>query len=250
MPVATSPASPTTPVPDEQLAAHLAQDGFVHLGRVMDDATLAEVRADEERVREGREWDGNAHARTIFTHNVAWRSEPVRRFCQAGGHLGALRSLLGPDLLLYWTQFVTKFPDPDGGERSVFPWHQDCGYQDIVPTPVTVWVALDDVDERNGCVWLVPGSHRDGLRDHRKVSLDSWHLTLPVDGDGVAAPLRAGEAVAFTGYTLHRSLANRSALPRRAFFCEYVVPSARDARTGRPVLPDRDLMMVSGKAPW
>jgi ectoine hydroxylase-related dioxygenase (phytanoyl-CoA dioxygenase family) len=227
-------------------SAAFARDGFLHLGRVLDDRALEEIRADEARLRGGQDFDANARARTLFFHNVSWSCPATRAFAQNGPHLDVVERLLGPDLLLWWTQFVTKMPDGDS-DTTVFPWHQDCGYLDLTPTPVTAWVALDDVDERNGCVWVVPGSHRDGLRKHARPSDDVWHLTVPVEGDGVAVPLRAGEAVLFTGYTLHRSLKNRTDRPRRAFFCEYATADAREAPSLKPCLPDRDVTLVRGR---
>jgi phytanoyl-CoA hydroxylase len=237
----------TLSLPVSSLATAYQQAGYVHLGRVMDEQSLMAMRSDEARVRGDRDCDAHGKSRTIFNHTVSWKSSAVRDFCQSGQHLAQIRSLLGPDLLLWWTQFVTKMPD-HAGASSIFPWHQDCGYLDIAPTPLTVWVALDDVDVDNGCIWIVPGSHQGGIRAHGKVSADSWHLSVAVPDDGVAVPLKAGEAVAFTGHTLHRSLLNRSTAPRRAFFCEYAVPWAREALTHRPLLPDRDIYMVCGQA--
>ena len=228
------------------MQASYAEHGFVRLGRVMDDVELQAFRDEELRLRQGQEVDANAKATTLFINNLGWKSEVVREFCQHGGHLPSVRQLLGPNILLWWTQLVTKMPDRSEAS-SVFPWHQDCGYLDIHPTPLTVWIALDDATLDNGCLWVVPGSHAQGLREHAKVSEDSWHLTLPVEGAGVAVPLAAGEAIAFSAYTLHRSLANRTARMRRAFFCEYAVTWAREAASLRPLLPDRDIQVISGR---
>ncbi len=253
MPSATSPSvpSPTArslpPVSGPaQLREAIARDGFAPLGRILSDAELGDLRAEEARLRGDQSIDSHANARTIFINNVSWRSEPTRRLVAGGAHLAAVRAVLGDDLLMWWTQYVTKLPE-DAHASSVFPWHQDCGYNDIQPTPMTVWIALDDTDEANGCLWIVPGSHAGGLLSHQR-SATSWHLTVPVAGDGVCVPMRAGEAVLFTGYTLHRSLANRSGGPRRAFFCEYTTPWAREALTSRPLIPERDMFMVAGSS--
>jgi hypothetical protein len=232
--------------PAVDLVRDYAEQGFVRLGRVLDDEALAGLRADEARLRGGQDIDAHAGARTLFFNNVSWSSPATRAWAQGGPHLDAVERLIGPDLLLWWTQFVTKMPDGDSG-TTVFPWHQDSGYLDITPTPVTVWVALDDVDERNGCVWVVPGSQRGGLLRHEKPSRESWHLTVPVAGDGIPVPLRAGEAVAFSAYTLHRSLLNRTDRPRRAFFVGYADARAREAASLKPCLPDRDVTLIRGR---
>jgi phytanoyl-CoA hydroxylase len=225
-------------------------DGFIRVGRLFDERTLAALRREEGRLRPAH--DPNAPgARTFFRSQVCHCSEPVRRTCTLGGHIPWTTQILGPDVLFWWVQFVTKLPDgagdrPLAGDASVFHWHQDCGYQDVQPTPMTIWVALDDVDEENGCIWVVPGSHRAGLLPHVKKP-NSWHLEVPDAGQGLAVPLRAGEAVAFTGYTLHRSLANRTDQPRRAFFMEYTHAEAVHPFNGTALRSSPDAWMVAGE---
>ncbi|MCC5828655.1 MAG: phytanoyl-CoA dioxygenase family protein [Phycisphaeraceae bacterium] len=228
-------------------------EGWVMLGRIMDDATLERMRAEELRFRQLRlAKDPALCNQTIFASQVCHMSEMVRRFCATGPQVELARQLVAPDLALWFNQFVTKNPDGDSG-RSEFPWHQDNGYVAIdPPTNITIWVALDDVDERNGCVWVVPRSHEKGLLDHRRKSEDSWHLTLPVEGDGQPAILKAGEAVAFTGLTLHRSKLNHTNRPRRAFFMEYADARSRYSRQGEPWKPVTDssnTWIVAGAAP-
>jgi len=154
---------------------------------------------------------------------------------------------------IWFTQFVTKLNDAASG-KSEFPWHQDNGYVAIEPASnVTIWIALDDVDEQNGCVWVMPESHNKGLLDHKSKSADSWHLTLEVEGDGVPAILKAGEAVAFTGLTLHRSKLNHTPNPRRAFFMEYADATSTFHRAGtdrKPILAESNTWIVRGQAPW
>jgi ectoine hydroxylase-related dioxygenase (phytanoyl-CoA dioxygenase family) len=158
--------------------------------------------------------------------------------------------VLGPNLAWIYTQFVTKFPDGNTG-KSEFPWHQDNGYAKVLPeNNMTVWIALDDVDLHNGCVWLVPGSHRSGVLPHGQKSADSWHLEVPVEGDGIPAILKAGEAVAFTGLTLHRSKLNHSDAPRRAFFMQYVDANGTIGNDNVPVVDRPMTYVVSGEADY
>lgn len=109
------------------------------------------------------------------------------------------------------------------------PWHQD---EVFIPTRdrslVGVWVALDDATVNNGCLWVIPGSHRMGYmwptrrthdEDEHVVSDESFGLDT-----SLAVPLEvsAGDAVCFNGYTLHASFRNRSSRTRRALvhhFC-------------------------------
>ncbi len=234
------------------LLATYQRDGFAFLGSILNPDDIAALRAEEQRFRAAplRNDQDAAGARTLFRSQVCAYSPVVRALATNGRHLSAVTTLIGPDVALYYTQFVTKLPDADV-TRGEFPWHQDLGYVAILPLlkALTVWVALDDVDEVNGCVWVQPGSHLNGLLPHRPASADSWHLTVPVSGDGVPARLKAGEAVAFTGLTLHRSKANASAAPRRGFFFEYVPVEAVEQTSGRSVLERSDTWVVRGGLP-
>ncbi len=236
----------------DDLLTHYQRDGFALLGQVLDLSEIAAIRAEEQRFRPAplRNDQDALGARTLFRSQVCAYSPVIRAVATNGRHLAAVTRLIGADVALLYTQFVTKLPDADV-IRGEFPWHQDLGYVAILPLErvVTVWVALDDVDEVNGCVWVQPGSHRNGLLSHQRHSEASWHLTVPVAGDGVPARLKAGEAIAFTGLTLHRSKANASASPRRGFFFEYVPVDAIVQATGRPILESGDTWVVRGSLP-
>jgi hypothetical protein len=244
-------------IPDASAVQQYHADGYLRLGRIVDDATLQQLRAEEQRLRHPD------HRGTVFRGQVSQMSAICRRLCIDGAHLPAIQALIGPDVLFFWNQFVTKLPrDPANTQvelsNGTFPWHQDCGYTDVAPTPITVWMALDDTTLDNGCIWVVPESHRQGLLDHRKVSAESWHITLDVATEGIPVLLKAGEAVAFSGYTLHRSLANRTAAARRAFFLEYAPGIAVETGLGSHATADRanaplidrpDTWMAAGQIP-
>jgi ectoine hydroxylase-related dioxygenase (phytanoyl-CoA dioxygenase family) len=178
------------------------------------------------------------------------RSAPVRRTCVAGRHVPLVAQLLGPNVCLTHTQFLTKLPDGDD-TRSDIPWHQDNGYGRLDPmTDVTVWLALTDADERNGGLSLVPGSHRAGLLDHGAAGVNPLLRESAAAGEPVAVPLRAGEAVAFSGLTVHGSGPNRSDRPRTGFYARYCEPTVRMlGEGGRAVLEDGHSWMVAGEAP-
>lgn len=220
----------SSPLPKIKLSeAQLRQyhdDGYVILGRVLSDDDLTALRAEEARFRANLQLTEAQQSQTLFFSQVCPYSDVVRRVGTSGAQLDPVSQLIGPNLMLWYTQFVTKMPDGSSG-KSEFPWHQDNGYVSIEPaTNVTVWIALDDVDTKNGCVWVDPKSHLKGLLPHRKKSADSWFLEIKVEGDGIPAVMKAGEAVAFTGLTLHRSKLNHTDKARRAFFFEYCDPAA------------------------
>ena len=224
------------------------ESGYLVLGKVLDDQQLESLRREEARFRAFPQIslaDGKTilpDSSTVFRNQLAKYSEPVRRLLVGGPQLDAIRRLLNGPIFGTFTQMVTKLPDGDA-RRGEFPWHQDNGYGNNARTNnVTVWVALDDVDENNGCVWVIPGSHKNGLIPHSPTG-ESWYVSVRAPDDGVPARLRAGEAVAFTGYTLHRSLANRTDHPRRAFFMQYS-DTAGDMPQGI------DAVLVAGELPY
>ena len=227
-------------------------NGFVRIGKILDAPELEAFRREELRFR----GEIAGHEKTVFRSQVAHHSPVVRDFCIRGQHIPAVRQLLGDNICYWYNQFVTKFPETDLG-KGQFPRHQDNGYINIEPpTTLTVWVALDDVDERNGCVWMLPESHKLGVLPHGVKSADSWHLQVPAEGDGVPIVVKAGEAVAFTGLTLHRSKNNLTAQPRRAFFMQYCLASATSriatdpTAVARPIVESGHAWLVSGQLQW
>ena len=234
--------------------AQYRREGVVTLGRVLDDRQLEAMRHEEARVRAFEPYGPHT---TVFRSQMAKYSEVVRAVVTSPALVEAAVQLVGPVVCHWFNQFVTKMPDGASG-KSEFPWHQDNGYVSIEPaTNVTIWIALDDVDEQNGCVWVVPRSHEQGLLDHHGAGGDSWHLTLDVAAEGVPACLKAGEAVAFTGLTLHRSKLNVSDRPRRGFFVEYADPHGvfsraadRAANKRHPLTSAPDTWLVAGQMDW
>jgi len=240
----------------ETQITHFKEEGYTLLGRVMDDAELEAFRREEARFRKARaRHQAIEEGQTAFFSLLAAYSQVVRDFITGGRHLDPVEQLMGPNVATMFNQFVTKMPD-GGKQKSEFPWHQDNGYVAIEPADnITVWIALDDVDEQNGCVWVMPQSHLKGLLPHKTKSADSWHMTLDVEGDGEPAILKAGEAVAFTGLTLHRSKYNLTDKPRRGFFSEYCLPQAHyvaevnGEEKRLPVTQREDVWVVRGEAP-
>lgn len=126
--------------------------------------------------------------------------------------LDVVEALIGPEITVngdYWVR--PKLPE---GKISTYPWHQDSAYYgpESVDIPIlTVWVPLVDVDERNGCLKVLPGSHTWGLRPTRWVGP---HLVPTEDVEArvapITLPMRAGDLVVLSQFTFHGSLMNHS----------------------------------------
>jgi phytanoyl-CoA hydroxylase len=234
---------------DDSALRRYRDEGYVRLGPIVSEAERDALLAEEARFRPRLGYGTRENRTLLVSMQLCHRSEAVRRTCTAGRHVPLVVQLLGPNVCLTHTQFLTKLPD--GAEtRSDIPWHQDNGYGRLEPmTDVTVWLALTDADERNGGLWIAPGSHRRGLLEHGEAGVNPLLRESAVEGDAVAVPLRAGEAVAFSGLTVHGSGPNRSDRPRTGFYARYCEPGVRMmSENGRPVLEDPHSWMVAGEA--
>lgn len=125
------------------------------------------------------------------------------------------RQLIGDTATLDYDQFLAKRPAKPG---AVFTWHQDLGYWPTgTPDTITATcsLALDDADKENGCLRVVPGSHRKGLRPHRPLMADrdeSHILGVELtDADPVAElPLKRGDITVHDEMIIHGSGGNNS----------------------------------------
>jgi len=229
-----------------------ARDGFVVLGRIADDGQVQSLLDAEARFRPRvTAMPDGSPIGLLLREQLCHRSEAVRRFCLDGAHVPAVVDVLGPDVAFTHTQFITKLPE-EAGEASWIPLHQDDGYGELdPPLDVTVWTALTDTTPVNGCLVVVPGSHRAGVLDHDPTAANPWLREVVGDPSSraVEVPLAAGEAVLFTGLTVHGSGPNRSGAPRVGMHARYCHPSVKMVIHGRrPVLDDPHSWMVAGEA--
>lgn len=129
-------------------------------------------------------------------------------------------ALLGEPATLQNMQYFNKPP----GRSKPTPAHQDGYYFMITPqSAVTMWVALDDANEDNGCVWYVRGSAGRGLRPHEPSGTLGFSQRCSDYGTAEdleqEMPMRAapGDVVAHHSLMLHRAGANVTVdKPRRA----------------------------------
>lgn len=139
--------------------------------------------------------------------------------------LDAVASVLGPDLILIMSHLIVK-PPHDGLPVA---WHQDNTYwHSVQGTDVaTVWLAIDDTDQANGCMNVIPRSH-DGYPEMDKVSTgadDLLGLTVEVtqEMNEAAIPLemKAGCLSIHDSYIVHGSNVNHSDRRRAAYTMRY-----------------------------
>lgn len=160
--------------------------------------------------------------------------------------LDAVESVLGPDIMVWSSQWFPKFP----GEKAFVSWHQDATYWGLTPPNVTTaWVALSRSTQQNGCMRVVPGTHKTPLLPQRETygpdNMLSRGQEIAVEvneAEAVDLILRPGEFSLHHIALVHGSGPNESDYPRIGLAVRYVSPDV--VQNGQ----ERDLvLLVRGK---
>jgi ectoine hydroxylase-related dioxygenase (phytanoyl-CoA dioxygenase family) len=265
----------TLPAPPELsgLAGRYSTDGYVVLPGALSAAEVAEIRAEALRLCRGElgpvegllpaspgESDDEVIRRYLCLHFPHKLSDVMARAMRHPAVLAVLTRVIGPDVKAMQSMLFTK-----GEGRPGQAWHQD---EFFIPTRdrslTGAWLALDDATVENGCLWVLPGSHRAGVlypdreQDDARFDCTAEAYAFPYsDSDAVPLEVPAGAAVIFNGYLLHRSLPNtgRHGL-RRALVNHYMSASSLlpwgDPPAGVHVgkWDYRDVVLVAGTDPY
>ncbi len=205
--------------------------------------------------------DDDVIRRTLCVHFPHKLSQVMYDFLAHPTIVDVLTRIIGPNVKCMQSMLFIKSAGKPGQA-----WHQDEGF---IPTRDrslhAAWIALDDATVENGCLWVIPGSHRHGIiwpfREHEDDRFDcvveSFNFPY-TDEEAVSVEVKAGSIVFFNGYLLHRSLPNQARSGyRRALVNHYM--SAESLLPWR--LPDkpirglgshdfRDIVMVAGEDPY
>lgn len=265
---------PTTgPTLRESWASRFVEQGFLVVDDLVGPQERAAILADAARFARGeypvvnppRLPDGvdddEATHHVLAVHFPHWVSPVALDMLRHPGVVEVLSSIAGAHLA-HWDGSVKAcqsilFVKGPGMQGQA--WHQDERY---IPTRdrslVGAWIALDDATVDNGCLWVVPGSHRTGYlhptRAHdRPDEYDTADEAYGFDESlGVPVEVPAGSVVFFNGYLLHRSLRNRTEGFRRALVNHYLnawslLPWTKDAAVpglSIATLDNRDVVPV------
>src|SRR5512143_2148920 len=195
------------------------EEGYFILPKVISDEDLVMLRGqcdalireqDQEMDRQGTDVLNLSRRNSRYFVFLAYKQRPqLGRFLFSDLFAGLCVATIGPTAYLFWEQFVVKGTSPAG---AAFDWHQDSGYVDRPHAPyVNFWIPLDDVNEENGTIYLLPYA-RAGVREkveHRTVpgSNDRVGYFGTDPGDPVVCP--AGSIAVFSSVSFHRSGPNR-----------------------------------------
>jgi phytanoyl-CoA hydroxylase len=262
----------TATVTDSELTSRYHRDGYLVLAEALRSDEVRALREEAVRICRGErgavdgvqppaagEPDQLVVRRYLCIHFPHKLSALLRRTVAHPVVVDALTQVIGPDVKAMQSMLFIKSEGKPGQA-----WHQD---ELFIPTRdrslTAAWIALDDATVENGCLWVLPGSHRPGVlypdRDQHDPRFDCEveAYDFPYrDQDAVPVEVPAGSVVIFNGYLLHRSLPNtgRHGL-RRALVNHYMsaqsllpwfVPGG--VKPGRA--DHRDIIMVAGTDPY
>lgn len=155
-----------------------------------------------------------------------------------------LEHLVGPDIKCVQSMYLDKPPGLGVGQ----PYHQDSWYLKTAPdTLMAAWIACDDADQENGCLSVIPDSHRDPIFPHEQ-PVDPEKRKVYVEVHNARSrpeqmvPLKTGSAVFFAGHVLHRSGNNHTNRRRRSYVLHYADAKSRwlnDPHAKNPFHPVR-----------
>ncbi len=157
-----------------------------------------------------------------FIGAVHTSSDLLCEFVKSPIYLEACLKLIGSDADLYYNQAVIKPPL----HGQAFGWHQDSGYQPTTPLEyITCWTAISRTFVDNGCIWVIPGSPKGGLRTHRLNEQDQSKDAMLDNEDGaIPVEMEPGQVAVFSSLLLHKSGTNTSREIRKAYVPQYHVP--------------------------
>ncbi len=240
--------------------AEFERDGCLVGGKVVNDADVEELRIELDRVIATHQAGGFAEGQPqpVMIGNLGgkadsvvwqvvniWEASPAfERLLYLPAVVDGLHQLTHHKNLQVWHDQIQFKPPKHGGINN---WHQDAPYWPIIKpeTPVTAWIALDDVDESNGCMWMVPGSHKWGnhiklleTNPQEKFFELGKDFVPPTDAEIKKVelrpwPVKKGEVSYHHSMTWHGSHQNNSDRPRRAIAIHVMTGAAVYVASGQ-----------------
>jgi len=206
------------------------RDGYYAPVRVMSDADAQSYRAalEAHEAKSGQPLQGNMRHKThlLFTWADALVHHPKV--------LDAVEDAIGPDILCWTTNFFIK----EANSPGFVSWHQDSTYWGLDPDEViTAWIAFTEVNEANGYMQVIPGSHKIDQLPHvdtfHKDNLLSRGQEIAVEVDvskAVGLALHAGEMSLHHIKLVHGSAANRTDDRRIGLAIRYIPTYVRQTK--------------------
>jgi phytanoyl-CoA hydroxylase len=153
-------------------------------------------------------------------HDVHYHDASFTRAVNHPSMVSILSKLIGPNVQLHHSKMLVKPPE----KGAAFPMHQDYPYfPHTTHSMLAASIAIDEADTENGCLHVIPKSHKQGPLEH----LGSHHLDheeYPVEM-GKPCEAKAGDVLFFNYLTIHGSGINQSDRMRRNVLFQYRDPA-------------------------
>jgi ectoine hydroxylase-related dioxygenase (phytanoyl-CoA dioxygenase family) len=228
------------------------RSGFVNGGPVIDDETVAILQAEVLRVIEDR--DNPAVPQPVRLANLSsdeaspiwqivniYEASPAFRALVTNPKIAEMAAQLsGAKELRIWHDQLQYKPKELGGRLH---WHQDSPlWANLQPKDgqLSAWVALDDAEADNGCMYMVPGSHKWG---NKQKELDEMPKGggIPEEFEGhplhfMMCPVKKGHVHFHHSLTWHGSGTNHSSRPRRAIAIHFMTERTTYDASGNHIM--------------
>lgn len=202
------------------------KEGYTIFRKVLDEELLAEASAHVEWLQRK-----NPHLRPEHLGHTLIRNDPFWiRLVSDERLLDIAELFIGPNIALFASHYISKPPS----EGQPVLWHQDGSYWPLEPMEVvTLWLAVDDSTPENGCMRVIPGTHRMLLQplqrrtDIPNVLSSGMDESLVDESWAVDVVLKAGDVSVHHPALIHGSDANRSARRRCGLTIRYIPTTTR-----------------------
>lgn len=208
------------------------EDGFVIVRELFTPAEFRELQTQLDRyvreivptlAKDAAFFDDYARPETLRKMQSLHRHDPwFGKFMLEGPHVLLLEHFLRDKFSPQGIEWFNKLPY----DTQATPAHQDGFYWCRKPNVACgLWIALDPVDQQNGCLWYARGSHRRGILPHAASGVLGFSQGLedfePSTVDAVPIELGPGDGVVHSSATIHWTGINRTPRHRRAMatFC-------------------------------
>ncbi|MCH9675222.1 MAG: phytanoyl-CoA dioxygenase family protein [Gammaproteobacteria bacterium] len=206
-------------------SARFERDGIVIAAQSLSSVTVAKILAKMEAFLAARPELSSDYVPDLVAYDRSWvdiAREPAL--------LDAVASVIGEDIILWGSALFCK--TSHGGRAT--PWHQDAQYWPIRPLQtVTTWVALDAASVENGCLRVLPGSHRSReIYAHHRDDSEAIVLNQAMASSDIAesdvldVELSPGQFSVHDAFLVHGANANRSPHRRAGLTFRYMPASS------------------------
>jgi len=199
------------------------ENGFIYPIDILSKDEVKVVKNEIDKIE--RRWPDQIN--TANRNNMHYYSPIFDSIVHNSKLLDSVESLIGKNILVAGSTLFLKEPD----NKGFISWHQDGYYQGWEPyNYVTAWLAITEVTEENGCMWMWPKSHKENFKEHKDTVDENNLLTrgqtisnVPTD-ETVPIILKPGQLSFHHPLTVHGSGTNKSKKRRIGFAIQSYIP--------------------------